>query len=788
MSLPGRLAAIGLLAAGFGRALSASPAAFGETECLRLRQARYATTGLTVPAEGIVLHKDVATFRFVSGRIFPIDAVHGTVTGFVFVGAGTFHMDVPDPFERAQLQRFAQKRDLQSVDTPFGSLVLRSIDPSLTMPAGAAPEKTEYAANSVALDRTTRWEKDFGLDVDGRIIASLGNPADDYLIADIDTGRFGWLTFEFEPWNLEEVSLKQLHGAGGFLETWVNLDRASERAPDGRPASDPHWSVDVVDADIVADLAGHRAELLIGREAARPDPVRFRCRLNTVVLQDGIRAVPLWLHPRAEVLSVSAPGGAPIPFLRDAYGERSAALDDDRFTGSLIVLPGRELRAGESFSLDVEYRMRTLNFVSGRSWYPAPPEGLNDLHTVRLTVKGPKRVAVCASGERVSDAVVDDVRTSIWEIREPTKMAGFSFGAGFREEAIHLDGSAEVVSFGARTGAGWGNTVRNVAVDVARSLKFFEEYYGVELPHPTLRVAAISGHHGQAFDGFLQVAQATYNEEHPGYSERFRAHEVAHQIWGHLVGWKSYRDQWLSEGFAEYSALMFVEAVLPKDKHFDLMIAGMTSEQLGSLRTPTYQGASRWGDMKLSAIRDSVGPIAAGVRASTARVPAGYWMQSYDKGALVLHTLRTVLSSVSRTEDVFRSVMRDFVKEYAGRAATTDDFRRVLERRVPGPWAAFFQAYVDSTELPSISWRAHPIKQREAGGWGLDIDVTMSDVPEGFAIPVPIALDFGDGKPRYTFLMLELPSKSFHFNVPSQRVKVTFNPGAAILARVTQIQ
>ena len=30
------------------------------------------------------------------------------------------------------------------------------------------------------------------------------------------------------------------------------------------------------------------------------------------------------------------------------------------------------------------------------------------------------------------------------------------------------------------------------------------------------------------------------------------AHEVAHQWWGHIVGWKSYRDQWMSEGFSEF--------------------------------------------------------------------------------------------------------------------------------------------------------------------------------------------------------------------------------------------
>jgi len=32
------------------------------------------------------------------------------------------------------------------------------------------------------------------------------------------------------------------------------------------------------------------------------------------------------------------------------------------------------------------------------------------------------------------------------------------------------------------------------------------------------------------------------------------AHEVAHQWWGHQVGWRSYHDAWLSEGFAEFTS------------------------------------------------------------------------------------------------------------------------------------------------------------------------------------------------------------------------------------------
>ena len=35
------------------------------------------------------------------------------------------------------------------------------------------------------------------------------------------------------------------------------------------------------------------------------------------------------------------------------------------------------------------------------------------------------------------------------------------------------------------------------------------------------------------------------------------SHETAHQWWGNIVAWRSYRDQWLSEGFAEYSGVLY---------------------------------------------------------------------------------------------------------------------------------------------------------------------------------------------------------------------------------------
>src|SRR5438094_9417964 len=43
------------------------------------------------------------------------------------------------------------------------------------------------------------------------------------------------------------------------------------------------------------------------------------------------------------------------------------------------------------------------------------------------------------------------------------------------------------------------------------------------------------------------------------YLKSVTSHEVAHQWWGHTLGFNSYRDQWMSEGFAEMSASLYLQ-------------------------------------------------------------------------------------------------------------------------------------------------------------------------------------------------------------------------------------
>ena len=129
-------------------------------------------------------------------------------------------------------------------------------------------------------------------------------------------------------------------------------------------------------------------------------------------------------------------------------------------------------------------------------------------------------------------------------------MVTFSTATRFEEVPIEVKGIPRILAFGPDYQFSNTTKMRNVAADVANSMQFYQLLFDDKLAGDTMYVTSIAGSHGQAFDGFLHLSEFTFAEEHPGASELFRAHEVAHQWWGHKIGWASYRDQWISDWWA----------------------------------------------------------------------------------------------------------------------------------------------------------------------------------------------------------------------------------------------
>src|SRR4029077_15079383 len=306
-----------------------------------------------------------------------------------------------------------------------------------------------------------------------------------------------------------------------------------------------------------------------------------------------------------------------------------------------------------------------------------------------------------------------------------------------------------------------------------------------KLPPTPIYVSSINAGHGQAFDGFIQLAHRSFDLLGPGIGELFRAHEAAHQFWGVMVGAASYRDAWLGEAFAEYSGMMFVERTM-KDgpRLLDEIIHAYNDEQNGSIKSG-FSKFTRADVNKANSLHgDRTGPIGHGWRADTGEVPTAYGSQVYGKGALVLHMLRGMLRDQTGGDQAFLGVLRDFLHTYRGQAPSTGDFEAVLARHVPGDWSWFFDEWVNGMGIPAYRWSYEVASSPNAEGhYVATLKVRQSDIPVGFRMSVPVAVEYANGRTERRRVMVDQAEQSFPLAFSERPKSLTFNADSEVLAK-----
>jgi aminopeptidase N len=154
-----------------------------------------------------------------------------------------------------------------------------------------------------------------------------------------------------------------------------------------------------------------------------------------------------------------------------------------------------------------------------------------------------------------------------------------------------------------------------------------------------------------------------------GYWKVVTPHEVAHQWWGHTVGFSSYRDQWMSEGFADMSASLYLSVIEKNPKKF--ITFWNDERELLLERNP----------QDFRAI--DAGSLTMGYRTSNSRTGFDTTRRLiYPKGAYILHMIRMMMHDNRTGDQRFKETMQDFVKTYAGKAATTEDFKAAVEKHM----------------------------------------------------------------------------------------------------------
>jgi hypothetical protein len=695
----------------------------------------------------VTFTRDTAVFTLTSGTVaLAQPTASGRITGLVFEGTGRFTMTVPDKYELAQLRRFADAPLLTQIDQPITQLVLRVSDDTIDkLFPGAA--KAPFTTNGIAEKRQNHWLIDLDHDVDARIVTAMANPGGLQWTAGIKTKDYDWLTYDFDSTNAEEIELIRFDRS--FPEVWLSLDRAEDRAADGRPGPREGRLAKLDHIDVKADLTKLSLVDRTGATQQRMIHGHYAVTETLTPLAGGTVALPLELTGMAQKVTAKDDKGQNLVILRDHIGGRTMQRDRRVSDNTLTLLFPEPLKSGEAQHVTFDYELETPNYAAGRGWYPSVPDAF-DAHTARMELTVGKRNQVRSMGRKESEKETENGTTSVWIVDKPTMMMTFATAERFEEVPLAVKGIPEVVSFGWATGLDTTARVRNSGADVANALQFYQLMLDDKVGGDKFYVTSITGHHGQAFDGFLHLAESSY-EEHPGLSELFRGHETAHEWFGHRVGWKSYRDQWLSESLAEYASMMFVQSMVQGGQsHFNEILDAYDSMVKGNLTSIFSKYMRPWLlEMRQSA-RKRVGPIGFGYRAATSDYPIGYQVQAYVKGPLVIHMLRSMLYQKTHSDEVFLKILRDYVHDYSGKLASTADFQKIVERDAPGNWSWFFDDWVYGAEIPTVRW-SYKVEP-DGNQYKLTLNVKRSDVSPDFLLIAPVRVDFEGNKTATIFV------------------------------------
>ena len=236
---------------------------------------------------------------------------------------------------------------------------------------------------------------------------------------------------------------------------------------------------------------------------------------------------------------------------------------------------------------------------------------------------------------------------------------------------------------------------------------------------------------------------------------RLLANTIAHQWWGVSVSPASKDDWWISDGFARYSEARYVESAAGE--------AGL--EEMVK-------------DMSVGALAYDSVPLSSAAKLD-------YFSPEFqslvtDKGAMILHMLRWVVG-----EPKYLKLMRDFATKYAGKSASTDDFREVSEHVFGQKLTWFYSQWLDSTSAPEF--KAKYTVYRLGTNKGFRIVGAITQDLDLFRMPVSLRIDT-DGRTEEKRIEVVGTDSPFSVETFGRPRRITIDPGNRVLTNSTDIK
>jgi len=759
----------------------------------------------------LLITRDRVRILLDSGTIHFTQPVNGIVFGAVFVGQGRLQMGPPNQMEAQQLQLFTKEAEMNQ---GFSEAAFAFTDKTFEEIA----EKVQWGATGATNDDLFASRMQIDANNGGELLPLLFKSvmATDrakgaLFIADVKTSEHGWVEAKYDAWEPEEVSVGRWAniGAENIFDVWMSF-------PAGGRSSGQAFNVPLAKADYRIKSYDMDVRVTGSAELSANSKTSIETRWP------GERVLLFGLDSNLRVEKVVNEKGSPLQFIQ-------AREKKDRYQsyGDYVAVVLREpTQAKQEINLTFQYSGKRavrsagpgVFFPESYGWYPARLESRTagdefaDRSDWDIHFRSPKKFTPIVTGNKVSEDTEGSDTITEWKSDMPLAVAGFAYGdfrvykekVGDVEVQVFAnrepdDDMAQIQRYAEARHMPIGllnpsNLAPTIGNEMGNALRTFINYYG-PFPYKQLAITNIPASYGQGWPGLIYLSTLTFLDkvqmdelglapDNPRLTQFFRAHEASHQWWGHKVGWKSYHDQWLSEGFAQFSGNLYTQ------------IRDGQKEYLDRLRTDKQELLIKDDN---NHVIDSVGPVWMGYRTTSSiglrrgRSDTAYIM--YNKGGYILGMLRMMLED-PRGQDHdarFKAMMQDFCRTYENKAASTEDFKAIAEQHmIPAmdfdgkhelDW--FFNQYVYGTGIPHYEFH-YDLKDAGNGQWKVSGTLTRSGVPEPWMDFVPLFMERNGQTVRLALINATKAETPFNFSIPFNPGKLQINTNEELLAEVKQ--
>jgi hypothetical protein len=781
---------------------------------------------------------------FEDGTLAFTEDICGRITGAFFVGEGEIRLRPPNRVERGSMALFT---GMAILEEQFTSIYLRFNDDTATRLKpflSPANDSADFIKNwsdpihNLAEFDALRLLLDFShfLPEPHRDGSDLPGQFPSFLHARLQGKKLGSFDVFWDATSAEPLWAGQPRVKDNilFFDIWTSFAPATPRQ--------------ATSAAVVGDAS--IGTFRIRASVHPPTSLQASTELSIRIRSGGERTLLFELSRYLKVDGIES-DGRPVDFIQNPAieGTQLRRRGNDLVA---VVFPAR-LAAGQELKLRFTYAGEVLSeagsgllYVGERgTWYPnfglSPAQFEMEFHY-------PAAWTLVATGKQITraeevgaNAAAETEKVSRWSCERPIPVAGFNLGKYVRAEAkagnivveaygtkgvekTFPKGREEIIEQPTFSGAPGSRLRANsnlpvlvtppspspardaqvVADRAAKAIVSFSQWFG-PYPYGSLALTQMPGDLSQGWPGLVFLSSFAFltpqeqSELHLDSVTReldsqVLVHETAHQWWGDLVLWRSYRDQWIAEGLANYASLLLLEQRNPAQ--FRQVLEKYRRDLLSKNKD------GEW-------LRDA-GPVTLGQRLESSHFPGGYDAISYERGTWLFHMLRSMLrDSMLRdaalhdseaghhsrkqgadSEEPFFRALRKIRERYAGRTISTQELMQAFEEELPRPlWFEkrpnldwFLEGWINGTAIPELEARDIHIAEK-AGVTAVTGTVVQKDAPDDLVTAVPVyAITTNNAEVFLGEVLADGAETAFRLVGPSDTRKIVLDPKQTILS------